>query len=73
MASRGIVSIIYKSLVVWQYLNIPTGGFWERELNTDWLGHCLGELFWYLKKPSSPNDYKLIYKAYATPCLLFIM
>ncbi len=31
MASRGIVNIIYKSLVVRQYSNIPTEGFWERE------------------------------------------
>ncbi len=35
MASRGIVNIIYKSLVIRQYSNIPSEGFWERELNTD--------------------------------------
>ncbi len=77
MAFRGIVSIIYKSLVVRQYSNIPTEGFWERELsdNTviDW-DNVWGNCFVTSKNPAHQMiHYKLIYKAYATPCLLYKM
>ncbi len=75
MASRGIVNIIYKSLVVRQYSNIPTEGFWERELNTviDW-DNVWGNCFVTSKNPAHQMiHYKLIYKAYATPCLLYKM
>ncbi len=75
MVSRGIVSIISKSLVVRQYSNIPTEGFWERELNTviDW-DNLWGNCFVTSKNPARQMiHYKLIYKAYATPCLLYKM
>jgi len=75
MDSRGIVSIIYKSLVVRQYSNILTEGFWERELNTviDW-DTVWRNCFVTSKYPAHQMiHYKLIYKAYATPCLLYKM
>ncbi len=75
MASRGIVNIIYKSLVIRQYSNIPTEGFWERELNTviDW-DNVWGNCFVTSKNPAHQMvHYKLINKAYATPCLLYKM
>ncbi len=75
MSSRGIVSIINKSLVVRQYSNILTEGFWERELNTviDW-DNVWGNSFVTSKNPAHQMiHYMLIYKAYATPCLLYKM
>ncbi|XDV29900.1 hypothetical protein PO909_032930 [Leuciscus waleckii] len=75
MASKGIVSIIYKSLVVRQYSNIPTEDFWESQLNTviDW-DTVWGNCFATSKNPAHQMiHYKLIYKAYATPCLLYKM
>ncbi len=74
MASRGM-NIIYKSLVIRQYSNIPTEGFWERELNTviDW-DNVWGNCFVTSKTPAHQMvHYKFIYKAYATPCLLYKM
>ncbi len=74
MASKGM-NIIYKSLVIRQYSNIPTEGFWERELNTviDW-DNVWGNCFVTSKNPAHQMvHYKLIYKAYATPCLLYQM
>ncbi len=75
MASRAIVNIIYKSLVIRQYSNIPTEGFWERELNTviNW-DNVWGNCFVTSKNPAHQMvHYKLIYKAYATSCLLYKM
>lgn len=75
MASKGIVSIIYKSLVVRQYSNILTEDFWESQLNTviDW-DIVWGNCFATSKNPAHQMiHYKLIYKAYATPCLLYKM
>ncbi len=63
MASIGIVNIIYKSLVVRQYSNIPTEGFWERELNIviDW-DNVWGNGFVTSKNPAHQMiHYKLIY------------
>ncbi len=67
------MNIIYKSLVIRQYSNIPTEGFWERELNTviDW-DNVWGNCFVTSKIPAHQMvHYKFIYKAYATPCLLY--
>ncbi len=75
MASRGIVNIINKSLVIRQYSNFPTEGFWERELNTviDW-DNVWGNCFVTSKNPARQMvHYKLIYKAFATRCLLYKM
>ncbi len=61
--------------MVWQYLNILTEGFWERELYTviDW-DTVWGNCFDTSKNPTHQMiDYKFICKAYVTPCLLYIM